>query len=166
MQLEAHGQTGHKFGNVAVEKRSAHLERVQHGAAVNLHEDVVEQEFTGVDVEGSLQRRRVRPVFEVAARGRKQFFILQEGGVRTAEELLLHFRREGRQHGLYAQPGRLRCGAEKIVRRKIEVDVAGRGGEPSADRLNDAFADEARQAAVALRYVEADVMLIAGPHFV
>ena len=166
VKLETHRQTGHELGDVAIKERRPDFKRIQHGAAVYLDQDVIEQEFVCVDIEGPLQGRGILPVGKVAESGSKEELFLKESLIRMTEKFFLHLWREGREHGLYAKPSGLRGRAEEVMRGEIEVDVAMGRREPSAQGFENALPQEPGQAPVFLGEGETDIVFIPGPQFV
>ena len=86
VKLETHRQTGHELGDVAIKERRPDFKGIQHGTAVYLDQDVIEQEFVCVDIEGPLQGRGILPVGKVAESGSKEELFLKESLIRMTEK--------------------------------------------------------------------------------
>ena len=73
VQLVADGQARREFRGVSVQEGGPHFQRVQHGTAVHLDQDVVQQILTGIDVEGAGQGAGPGgPVLEMFTGGREE----------------------------------------------------------------------------------------------
>ena len=164
VQLVPDGQAGHIFGKILVQEGRAHFQRVEHGAAVHLDQDVVQHELAGIDVEGPCQGRGTGgPVLELLPRGREEVLAAQEVVVGTGQQLGLHLGREGGEQGLHPFPGRGVGAAQKGLHRQTGIDVSGRSGQEPGQGLDDAAAQDAGDGVVPFGDLEGDVVLVPGP---